>query len=163
MKVIFLDIDGVLNCDKTRNPRKFPYIVDKKLLARFTKFLDRTGAKVVLTSSWRVDPVGRFAARHFGVPFMDVCPDMPKRSRREEILAWLADHPKVSRYAVIDNGDDELDELPLFQPSRATGITGEMLKGVEKYLSGKTDRTMRASGIVRLGQNIHALFKRDKS
>ena len=48
-------------------------------------------------------------------------------------------------------------------PSRATGITGEMLKGVEKYLSGKTDRTMRASGIVRLGQNIHALFKRDKS
>jgi|SRR5436309_12343223 len=163
MKVIFLDIDGVLNCDKTPNPRKFPYIVDKKLLARFTKFLDRTGAKVVLTSSWRVDPVGRFAARHFGVPFMDVCPDMPKRSRREEILAWLADHPKVSRYAVIDNGDDELDELPLFQPSRATGITGEMLKGVEKYLSGKTDRTMRASGIVRLGQNIHALFKRDKS
>jgi len=29
MKVIFLDIDGVLNCDKTPNPRKFPYIVDK--------------------------------------------------------------------------------------------------------------------------------------
>jgi hypothetical protein len=26
MKVIFLDIDGVLNCDKTPNPRKFPYL-----------------------------------------------------------------------------------------------------------------------------------------
>lgn len=46
MKIIFLDIDGVLNCDKTPNPRKFPYIVDKKLLARFKKLLDRTGAKV---------------------------------------------------------------------------------------------------------------------
>ena len=143
MKVIFLDIDGVLNCDKTPNPRKFPYIVDKKLLARFTKFLDRTGAKVVLTSSWRVDPVGRFAARHFGVPFMDVCPDMPKRSRREEILAWLADHPKVSRYAVIDNGDDELDELPLFQPSRAIAVR------VSKFLATTSQFTIgRAPGPV---------------
>ena len=33
MKIIFLDIDGVLNCDKTPNPRKFPYVVDPKLLA----------------------------------------------------------------------------------------------------------------------------------
>ena len=43
MKVIFLDIDGVLNCDKTPNPRKFPYVVDKKLLRRLKKLLDRTG------------------------------------------------------------------------------------------------------------------------
>jgi hypothetical protein len=28
MKVVFLDIDGVLNCTNTPNPRKFPYIVD---------------------------------------------------------------------------------------------------------------------------------------
>lgn len=34
MKVIFLDIDGVLNCKKTPNPRKLPYIVDRTLLAR---------------------------------------------------------------------------------------------------------------------------------
>ena len=33
MKVIFLDIDGVLNCKKTPNPRKFPYVVDKRLCA----------------------------------------------------------------------------------------------------------------------------------
>ena len=51
MNVIFLDIDGVLNCEKTPNPRKFPYVVDKKLLARLQKLLERTGAKVVLSSS----------------------------------------------------------------------------------------------------------------
>ena len=39
MKIIFLDIDGVLNCEKTPNPRKFPYIVDKKLLVRFKGLL----------------------------------------------------------------------------------------------------------------------------
>jgi hypothetical protein len=163
MKVIFLDIDGVLNCDHTTNPRKFPYVVDKKLLARFKKLLSRTGAKVVLSSSWRLDPVGLLAAKHWGVPFIDVAPDMPKKTRRDEVLAWLSKHPNVIRYTIIDDEDDELDALPLFQPSCKSGITAEIVKGVEKYLSGKTDETMRAGLLVRAGQNIHSLFKRDKS
>jgi hypothetical protein len=163
MKVIFLDIDGVLNCAKTPNPRKFPYVVDKRLLARLQKLLDRTGAKVVLTSSWRLDPVGLFAAKHWGVPFIDVCPDKPRSPRRKEILDWLSNHPKATRYAIIDDEDDELDELPLFQPSAQTGITMDIVKAAEKYLNGETGRTMRTSAVVRLGQNIHSLFKRNKS
>jgi hypothetical protein len=163
MKVIFLDIDGVLNSNNSPNPRNFPYVVDKKLLARFKKLLHRTGAKVVLASSWRLDPIGILAAKHWGVPFMDVSPDMPKKARRDEVLMWLTKHPKVTRYAIIDDEDDELDGLPLFQPSCKTGITAEIAKGVEKYLSGKTDQTMRANLLIRASQNIHSLFKRDKS
>jgi hypothetical protein len=163
MKVIFLDIDGVLNCAKTPNPRKFPYIVDRKLLARFKKLVDRTGAKVVLSSTWRCDPVGLFAAKHWGVPFIDVCPDRPRSPRRREITSWLADHPKVTRFAVIDDEDDELDDLPLFQPSSKTGITPEIVKGVERYLNGDTDETIRANAVTRIGQNIRALFDRNKS
>src|SRR3979411_2088839 len=93
MKVIFLDIDGVLNCDKTPNPRKFPYVVDQTLLARFKTLVGRTGAKVVLSSTWRCDPVGLFAAKHWGIPFIDVCPDRPRSPRRREITSWLAAHP----------------------------------------------------------------------
>jgi hypothetical protein len=163
MKVIFLDIDGVLNCEKTRNPRKFPYVVDKKLLARFEKLLDRTGAKVVLSSTWRCDPVGLLAAKYWRVPFIDVCPDWPRSPRRNEILAWLSDHPRVTRFAVIDDEDDELDDLPLFQPSSKTGLTAQLSKGVERYLEGDTDETLRANFVVRLEQNIQSLFKRDKS
>ena len=163
MKVIFLDIDGVLNCSKTPNPRGFPYIVDRKLLARFKKLLDRTGAKVVLSSTWRCDPVGLFAAKHYGVPFMDVCPDRPKNSRRGELLAWLKAHPTVTRYIVLDDEDDDLDDFPLFQPSATTGLTTEIVRAAEKYLNGDTEQDMRASAVVRLGQNIHALFKRNKS
>ena len=58
MNVIFLDIDGVLNCEDTPNPRKFPYIVDARLLSLLKGLLARTGANVVLSSSWRTDPVG---------------------------------------------------------------------------------------------------------
>jgi hypothetical protein len=163
MKVIFLDIDGVLNSNNTPNPRNFPYVVDKQLLARLKKLLNRTGAKVVLTSSWRLDPIGIFAAKHWGVPFIDVSPDMPKKTRRDEVLAWLSKHPNVTRYAIIDDEDDELDDLPLFQPACKTGITAEIVKGVENYLKGKTDHTMRANLLIRAGQNIHSLFKRDKS
>jgi len=162
-KVIFLDIDGVLNCDKTPNPRKFPYVVDKRLLARLKRLLAKTRAQVVLTSSWRLDPVGLLAAKYWRIPFVDTLPDLPKKARRDEILSWLAAHPKTRRYAIIDDEDDGLDELPLFQPSSKTGITPEIVRGVQRYLSGASDKTMRASLVIRVGQNIHSLFKRKKS
>jgi len=163
MKAIFLDIDGVLNSDATPNPRKFPYIVDQRLLARFKQLVDATGAMVVLSSTWRVDPVGLLAAKLFEVPFHDVCPDTPGAPRCEEILAWLRAHPEVTRYVVLDDDDDCLDELPLFQPATKTGLTEEIAQGVAEFLAGRSDKQMRANAIVRLGQNIHALFGRDKS
>jgi hypothetical protein len=118
---------------------------------------------VVLSSTWRTDPVGLLAAKYWGIPFYDVCPDLPKSPRRKEVAKWLTSHPRVTRYAVIDDEDDELDDLPLFQPSATTGLTPELSKAVERYLLGKSDATMRANMVTRIGQNIHSLFKRDKS
>src|SRR3954470_1306891 len=106
MNVIFLDIDGVLNSDATPNPRKFPYIVDADLLAIFKELVSRTGATVVLSSSWRTDPVGLLAAKFYGVSFNDVCPDAPGVSRCEEMLQWLSAHQEVHRYVVIDDESD---------------------------------------------------------
>ena len=159
MKVIFLDIDGVLNCKKTANPRKLPYVVDRRLLARLKQLLEQTGAKVVLSSTWRYDPAGLFSAKHWGIPFIGITPDLPKRPRRDEIRAWLKKHPKVTRFAVIDDEDDELDELPLFQPSAATGLTDKIVRGVVKYLDGKTDEDMRSGSVERLLQNVQSALK----
>jgi hypothetical protein len=163
MKVIFLDIDGVLNCDETPNDRKFPYIVDDRLLARFSELVKATEATVVLSSTWRVDPVGLLAATYYNVPFNDVCPDLPGAPRCEELISWLRNHQEVTRYVVLDDDDDCLDELPLFQPSAKTGLTPEMAKGIEEFLAGRSDKDMRADALTRLGQNIHAFFGRDKS
>ncbi len=79
------------------------------------------------------------------------------------MLSWLSAHQEVGRYAVIDDESDCLDDLPLFQPSNKTRLTTEIVEGVERYLKGETDETIRQPAIARLGQNIHAMFKRDKS
>jgi hypothetical protein len=163
MKVIFLDIDGVLNSDSTSNPRRFPYIVDAVILARFRELVRKTGAKVILSSTWRVDPIGLLAAKYYQVPFDDVCPDIPAEPRCEEMQSWLRQHEDVTRYVVLDDDDDCLDELPLFQPSGKTGLTDEIAHGIEEFLAGRSDKDMRASAIVRLGQNIQSMFGHDKS
>jgi hypothetical protein len=156
MKVVFLDIDGVLNSDATPNPRKLPYVVDRKLLRRFKTLLKRTGAKVVLSSTWRYDPAGLFSARHWGIPFIDCIPDKPKRPRRDEILLWLKAHPRVKRFAVLDDDDDELDDLPLFQPSASTGLTREIVAAAADYLNGKIEHDMRRNKVVRILENVRA-------
>jgi hypothetical protein len=159
LKVIFLDIDGVLNCPGTSNPRDLPYIVDDALLARFQQLLDRTDASVVLSSTWRYDPAGIFSAKRYGIPFIDVIPDLPHQPRRKEILQWLHQHPEVTRYIVIDDEDDDLDRLPLFQPSSRTGLTQEIVAGAADYLNGKTDKDMRSNRFIRALQNLQAVFK----
>jgi len=157
-KVIFLDIDGVLNCRKTPNPRKFPYVIDEGLLARFTQLLQQTGASVVLSSTWRYDPAGIFSAKHQGVSFIDITPDMPDEPRCKEILEWLRVHPEVTRYVVIDDEDDGLDELPLFQPASRTGLTQKIVDGAAAYLNGRSDKDIRCNRVVRLLQNIHSVL-----
>jgi hypothetical protein len=75
------------------------------------------------------------------------------------VLAWLKAHPRVKRFVVIDDEDDELDELPLFQPSASTGLTEKIANGAANYLAGKTDEDMRGNAVVRILQNIKSALK----
>jgi hypothetical protein len=158
--VIFLDIDGVLNSEKTSNPRDLPYIIDKRLLRVFKRIVARTHAKIVLISDWRHDPAGLFSCRHWGLRYDDVVPDRPKKPRGDQIRAWLRKHRYVTRYAVIDDDNDELDELPLFQPSSSDGLTQKIAHGVVKFLEGRTDKDMRSGAIVRTLENARKRVKR---
>jgi Swiss Army Knife RNA repair-like protein len=153
----------VLNCSNTPNPRNFPYIVDQRLLQRYLRLVAATRAGTVLLSTWRHDPAGLFSARHWGIPFNDIAPDLPDRSRRDEIIAWLKQHPEVTRFAVIDDEDDQLDDLPVFQPSSRTGITDDIVAGARAYLNGECNDCMRRNSVLRLFQNARSFFKRDVS
>jgi hypothetical protein len=67
--------------------------------------------------------------------------------------------PQVTRFVVIDDEDDGLDDLPLFQPSATTGLTGEIVRSVVQYLDGKTDKDRRSSRVERLLQNVQSALK----
>jgi hypothetical protein len=84
---------------------------------------------------------------------------MPDRPRRDEILAWLKTHDDVARFAVLDDEDAELDELPLFQPSAATGISEEVARGLAAYLLETTEVDMRRNSLKRWLQNIYCVLR----
>jgi hypothetical protein len=54
-----------------------------------------------------------------------------------------------ARFVVIDNEGDELDEFPLLQ----------IVRGVENYLTEKTNRDMRRGAIQRFIQNVQGVVK----
>jgi hypothetical protein len=159
MKVIFLDIDGVLNTTATPKPARDSRVVDPMLLARFRKLLFDTDAEVVLSSTWRHDPDGLASAERMGIPFMDILPDMRPHPRNEEIVAWLKAHPAVRRFAVIDDEDDCLDAFPLFQPSASSGLTEKIARAVADYLNWRSENDMRRNVIVRGFQRAWAYLK----
>ena len=53
MKIIFLDVDGVLNCSSTTRKLHGMRFVDTRKMYRVREICERTGAKVVISSSWR--------------------------------------------------------------------------------------------------------------
>ena len=55
--------------------------------------------------------------------------------------------------------DDELDQLPLFQPSAETGLTSEIVRVATKYLDGKTNQDMRSNRFERLLQNFKSVVQ----
>lgn len=55
MNIVFLDVDGVLNCDSTTNRVQGFIGVDPKKVELLKQIVDATNAEIVLTSTWKMD------------------------------------------------------------------------------------------------------------
>lgn len=112
MKVIFLDIDGVLNTCRTHVRRKDHYIgIEQRKVLLLKQIVDATGAHIVLSSTWRSSPDSFNDARLClwtdGLVIFDVTPDYNfRRPRGHEIADWLEQHPEVTHYVIIDDVDE---------------------------------------------------------
>jgi HAD domain in Swiss Army Knife RNA repair proteins len=126
MKVLFLDFDGVLNSSDWLRKRQSGLItalggemweamIDPAMAARLHDVLAFTGAKVVVSSSWRHactrQQLQGFLAHHGCVA--DVIGTTPILSdvRGAEISAWLKTYevsglPTITRIAIIDDDSD---------------------------------------------------------
>lgn len=117
-KILFLDIDGVLNSAEwmktgnmgTRDPQEH---FDPVLCARLESVLAATKADVVLSSTWRrlfpLDDITKWI-RKSGVPSLYVIDKTPIKmslcSRGEEIGLWLQLNQDVHNFAIVDDDDD---------------------------------------------------------
>lgn len=110
MKVIFLDVDGVLNSDdyfdKTMNLniQGIESEIDVEKIKILKKAIVETGAKVVLSSSWRYTRKAQELKEllsHYGI-YTDSTPFIQNK-RGLEIKKWLIDNSDVDDYVILDD------------------------------------------------------------
>lgn len=133
MRVLFLDIDGVLNCKTTTAIGNDFYAIDPYKALLITRIKEKTGIHIVLSSSWRNHEKGREIVKKF-IDFIDVTPDLGG-IRGGEIKRWLDEHPWVKKYAIVDDDRDMLHEqLPnFFRTTWEDGLTDEIAAAIEKH------------------------------
>lgn len=109
-KIIFLDIDGVLNvyCE---GRDKFGCTFHKHFEDNLKHIIDSTNAKIVISSTWRMSGLktmqDMWKHRNLAGQVIDITPIIHDRIRGVEIQKWL-DKNKVSNYVIIDDDDDML-------------------------------------------------------
>lgn len=117
-RIIFLDIDGVLNSTRTCIATGgYPgEELEDKDLARFDwiaigllrRLCESSGIQIVLSSSWRIIVDIKKLGDAMGLPIIDKTPVLAS-SRGNEIARWLSEHPEVGQWAIIDDDSDMLD------------------------------------------------------
>ena len=122
MKVIILDIDGVLNYAKSKSRLEIDGIgylgIDSDKMNNLASLVILSEAKIVLSSSWRehydinkgyhqTDKCGKYLARRLrkhGLKVYDkIGSNYSWRDRGHQIKEWLDEHPEVTDYVILDD------------------------------------------------------------
>ena len=123
MKIIFLDIDGVLNNLYTKETfQGFVFLEDEKILL-LKEIIEKTKAEIVLSSTWRKgwilksenpyssnEDVCLFEAleeklAEYDIELMGCTEEIGTRG--EEITEWLENHKEdVESYVILDDADE---------------------------------------------------------
>lgn len=135
VRVLFLDLDGVLNSSKTclvfggyprpGHPTTWQQF-DPVAVALMRLFCDVAGAVIVLSSTWRRVVSAQEVGAGLKLPIIDATPILNGGTRGDEIVAWLGARPNVREYAIID--DDVVGFLPhqlprLVQVNASEGVS----------------------------------------
>ena len=146
--MVFLDIDGVLNhhgvyaqCAEHPEATKPEDWLDPACIARLNTICERTGAVIVISSSWREYLHGWegvrdvLALRGLTAEVIDHTVMVTDRVRMgwydglrwDEIQLWLTEHPGVTHYVVLEDAlIDGVPEDHLVQTTLREGLTPEL-------------------------------------
>lgn len=153
MKVLFLDIDGVVNKQENFNPtnKPGPFPIDSYCAFLVGRIKLSTGCEVVLSSSWRYHAEACQIVSERVVELLDRTTTnyewdgkpitargttyVHHEIRGDEVNEWLSRHPEVTKYAILDDESDFYDDQPLFQTTFKDGLTDEIAEAVIEYLN----------------------------
>jgi hypothetical protein len=143
--IVFLDIDGVLNGTQWAECRPLRGFIppgtaqqafdeeriDPRCVEYLRRIVERTGAKLVLTSTWRhrmsvSEFVMMFALYGWSdAPVIDGTPRYNGliRGRGYEVEAWLGTAEYSGPYVCLDDDDDFRAGQPLVQTNPDVGLT----------------------------------------
>lgn len=117
-KILFLDVDGVLSSARSsvanngypaaKNPTSWNKF-DEVAIYLVRTIVTRSGAAIVLTSSWRHEANIDALEYRLGLRVHDVTRvGRELDSRGGQIDDWLKEHPGVEAFAILDDEDDFL-------------------------------------------------------
>lgn len=143
-KILFLDIDGVVNNRETM--RKYTHRgctgIDPELAFIVGKIKLYTDCEVVLSSSWRHIPENHEVIKQQVCDFIDITPSCCAGIRGVEIYQWISknikwDDRKTLNYAILDDDSDMLlwQKDHFFQTDGMIGITEEIAQRVIEHLN----------------------------
>ena len=162
-KVLFLDIDGVLNCtfptpsDECEwvDLDEWRYGFNPQLVARLRYVIANTGCKIVVSSSWRHhvsyapyepsenwrDVLARKLGKTRGQAFAGETGRDPQGKRGREIHQWLEDH-QVDSFCVVDDETSDItpfvDNRKIVKTDMQRGLTKEDADGIIEILNKET-------------------------
>lgn len=136
MKVIFLDVDGVLNSDETcfyfrlnninmngyggffkeeDEPINANVCWGQELVDNLRDIVEATGAEIVISSTWRITHSVSAFIKMFEVYGWNNAPVIDKtirlhKQRGYEIQDYLKNNPNIEKYVILDDSSDMLEE-----------------------------------------------------
>lgn len=167
MRILFLDLDGVLVTARSQFAQRSPNAVDREGVAMLQAVAEEARARFVISSTWREGETHLSFQRRFdeiGIAadllHEDWATPVLGGDRQREIDDWLARHPEVTHYAIVDDGvglddasrhlvrtefDDGLQFRHALMICALLGVDAEAWCGKAGVKFTNSDRTMMAN------------------
>jgi len=151
MKVLFLDIDGVLNSRKWYEANKDAINLESGIMYRSSVELDPEACalvnelcesedlRIVISSTWRRlhtkgEITDMFAYRGLFAPVISQTPQLRSSFRGQEIEEWLYARYIVEKYVILDDDGDFYPHQHLVRTDNAVGVTAKNIEKAKELL-----------------------------
>lgn len=163
MKILFLDIDGVLNSnmwnEKHKKEISSGILIEEEKVQFLAEIIDKTNAKIVLHSGWRFwfsddfQPIRKESKylidifTKYNIKIYDITPDLRTEEikinnklslvKAKEILKWLDENEGVDLYLVLEDLDlhNDIVKQHQIQTNNEIGLTKEDMENAINRLS----------------------------